>query len=61
MQQQREWLTKKEAAREVGVAVDTIGDWVRKGSLKPGRWTPSGRPLFHRKDLFLKRAPRQAS
>lgn len=52
-----EWLSSGEAAREIGVAVETLRRWEREGKITPTR-TLGGHRRFHRDDLSTLRTGR---
>ena len=45
-----ELLTRREAARYLGVSTSTLDRWRRQGLIK-ARWSPSGQPRFFLLDL----------
>lgn len=55
---QEEWLTYDEASVVMRVDRSTIYRWWRAGLLREVRYTPSGRPLFLRRELEPRAAER---
>lgn len=46
-----ELLTSRQFADEIGVAHSTLGNWYKKGILKPCLITPSGRKKYSREQV----------